>query len=457
MERSKGDFSKGSVPGHMMRLAYPIFFAELVHVTYNIVDRMFIGHIPSTGTLALSGVGVAFPLISFINAFAGFVSSGGAPLFSIKRGEGDDESAGKILETSVTFLLIVSAALMILLYSLMDFVLPVMGADDSTFQYAKSYFSVYLMGTPFVLIALGANSFITAQGHAVVGMVTVLIGAALNIILDPIFIFLLDMGATGAAAATVISQAISALWVVLFLMRGEEIKLRRIALSGEYLRRILKLGVSGFMFKVTNSITQGLANITLRLYGGVDGALYIGAMSIINSMREVVALPISAISSSSQPVMGYNYGARLNSRVKKTIESLMVMCFSYGLLSWGVVMLLPKILISIFTPDEALVALTVPLMRIYFAAFFCMSFQNSGQNTFVALNCARRAVFFSLFRKVVLVVPFTLVLPIFLGVEGVFWAEALSQAVGGTACMTTMLITVYRKVKKTEDGRRAEI
>ena len=441
----------------MMRLAYPIFFAELVHVTYNIVDRMFIGHIPSTGTLALSGVGVAFPLISFINAFAGFVSSGGAPLFSIKRGEGDDESAGKILETSVTFLLIVSAALMILLYSLMDFVLPVMGADDSTFQYAKSYFSVYLMGTPFVLIALGANSFITAQGHAVVGMVTVLIGAALNIILDPIFIFLLDMGATGAAAATVISQAISALWVVLFLMRGEEIKLRRIALSGEYLRRILKLGVSGFMFKVTNSITQGLANITLRLYGGVDGALYIGAMSIINSMREVVALPISAISSSSQPVMGYNYGARLNSRVKKTIESLMVMCFSYGLLSWGVVMLLPKILISIFTPDEALVALTVPLMRIYFAAFFCMSFQNSGQNTFVALNCARRAVFFSLFRKVVLVVPFTLVLPIFLGVEGVFWAEALSQAVGGTACMTTMLITVYRKVKKTEDGRRAEI
>ena len=441
----------------MMRLAYPIFFAELVHITYNIVDRMFIGHIPSTGTLALSGVGVAFPLISFINAFAGFVSSGGAPLFSIKRGEGDDESAGKILETSVTFLLIVSAALMILLYSLMDFVLPVMGADDSTFQYAKSYFSVYLIGTPFVLIALGANSFITAQGHAVVGMVTVLIGAALNIILDPIFIFLLDMGATGAAAATVISQAISALWVVLFLMRGEEIKLRRIALSGEYLRRILKLGVSGFMFKVTNSITQGLANITLRLYGGVDGALYIGAMSIINSMREVVALPISAISSSSQPVMGYNYGARLNSRVKKTIESLMVMCFSYGLLSWGVVMLLPKILISIFTPDEALVALTVPLMRIYFAAFFCMSFQNSGQNTFVALNCARRAVFFSLFRKVVLVVPFTLVLPIFLGVEGVFWAEALSQAVGGTACMTTMLITVYRKVKKTEDGRRAEI
>ena len=441
----------------MMRLAYPIFFAELVHVTYNIVDRMFIGHIPSTGTLALSGVGVAFPLISFINAFAGFVSSGGAPLFSIKRGEGDDESAGKILETSVTFLLIVSAALMILLYSLMDFVLPVMGADDSTFQYAKSYFSVYLMGTPFVLIALGANSFITAQGHAVVGMVTVLIGAWLKIILDPIFIFLLDMGATGAAAATVISQAISALWVILFLMRGEEIKLRRIALSGEYLRRILKLGVSGFMFKVTNSITQGLANITLRLYGGVDGALYIGAMSIINSMREVVALPISAISSSSQPVMGYNYGARLNSRVKKTIESLMVMCFSYGLLSWGVVMMLPKILISIFTPDEALVALTVPLMRIYFAAFFCMSFQNSGQNTFVALNCARRAVFFSLFRKLVLVVPFTLVLPIFLGVEGVFWAEALSQAVGGTACMTTMLITVYRKVKKTEDGRRAEI
>ncbi|MGN1163439.1 MAG: MATE family efflux transporter [Candidatus Ornithospirochaeta sp.] len=445
------------MPGHIIRLATPIFLAELVNVTYNIVDRMFIGHIPSTGTLALSGVGVAFPLISFINAFAGFVSSGGAPLFSIKRGEGDEKSAEKILETSMTFLLLVSALLMALLYSLMGVVLPIMGADDTTFAFAKSYFSIYLIGTPFVLISLGANPFITAQGHAVVGMTTVLLGAALNIILDPIFIFLLGMGVTGAAAATVISQAASALWVVAFLMRGEEIKLRRLGISYGHLKKILKLGIAGFSFKVTNSLTQGVANITLRLYGGAEGALYIGAMSIINSMREVVALPISAISSSSQPVMGYNYGAKLNSRVKKTIESLMVMCFSYGILSWGIMMILPKFFISIFTPDETLVSLTVPLMRIYFAAFFCMSFQNSGQNTFVALNCARRAVFFSLFRKVVLVVPFTLILPIVLGVRGVFWAEALSQAIGGTACMTTMLITVYRKVRKTKDGVKAEI
>ena len=453
----KGDFSKGSVPMHMISIAAPIFLAELVNVTYNIVDRMFIGHIPSSGTLALSGVGVAFPLISFINAFAGFVSSGGAPLFSITRGEGDDKKAGDILETSVSFLLLTSLLLMILLYSLMNVVLPIMGADETTFSFAKSYFSIYLLGTPFVLISLGANPFITAQGHAVVGMATVMIGAMINIILDPIFIFILGMGVKGAAAATVISQGCSALWVIYFLIKGDEVKLKRLRIVPSLLGKIIKLGISGFSFKVTNSLTQGVANITLRAYGGASGALCIGAMSIINSMREVVALPISAISSSAQPVMGYNYGAKLNKRVCKTIRSLIVMCISYGLVAWGMMMLIPHVFISIFTPDKELLDLTVPLLRIYFSCFFCMSFQNSGQNTFVALNCPRRAVFFSLFRKVVLVVPLTLLLPLFLGVDGVFYAEAISQAVGGTLCMTTMLITVYRKVRKTPEGVKAEI
>ena len=457
MEKTKGDFSKGSVPGHIMRLALPIFLAELVNVTYNIVDRMFIGHIPSTGTLALSGVGVAFPLITFINAFAGFSSSGGAPLFSIARGEGEEKKAEDILSTSFSFLLVVSALLMALLYALMDVILPIMGADSSTISYARSYFSIYLLGTPFVLISLGANPFITAQGHAMVGMATVMIGAAANIILDPIFIFLLGLGVRGASAATVISQGISALWVTLFLSRKGEIRLRRLCIVPQILGRILKLGVSGFVFKVTNSITQGAANMTLRRYGGESSALYIGAMSIINSMREVVSLPISAISSSSQPVMGYNYGAKLNSRVKKTLKSLIAMCLSYGFLAWSLVMALPGPLIAVFTPDRELQSLTVPLMRIYFLAFFCMSFQNSGQNTFVALNCPRRAVFFSLLRKVVLVLPFTLLFPLWMGVRGVFWAEALSQLIGGSACILTMLITVYRKVRSTPDGVKADI
>ena len=453
----KGDFSKGSVPMHMLRIAAPIFLAELVNVTYNIVDRMFIGHIPSNGTLALSSVGVAFPLITLINAFAGFVSSGGAPLFSITRGEGDDKKAGDILETSISFLLLTSLFLMVLLFSLMNIILPIMGADETTFSFAKSYFSLYLLGTPFVLISLGANPFITAQGHAIVGMATVMIGALINIILDPIFIFLMGMGVKGAAAATVISQGCSALWVIIFLVRGGEIKLRKLKIVPSLLGKIIKLGISGFSFKVTNSLTQGVANMTLRAYGGASGALYIGAMSIINSMREVVALPISAISSSAQPVMGYNYGAKLNKRVTKTIRSLIVMCISYGLVAWGSMMLLPHIFISIFTPDKELIGLTIPLLRIYFSFFFCMSFQNSGQNTYVALNCPRRAVFFSLFRKVVLVVPLTLILPLFLGVNGVFYAESISQAIGGTLCMTTMFITVYRKVKRTPDGVKAEI
>ena len=265
------------------------------------------------------------------------------------------------------------------------------------------------------------------------------------------------MGVKGAAAATVISQGCSALWVIYFLVKGDEVKLKRLRIVPSLLGKIMKLGVSGFSFKVTNSLTQGVANITLRAYGGASGALYIGAMSIINSMREVVALPISAISSSAQPVMGYNYGAKLNKRVCKTIRSLIVMCISYGLVAWGMMMLIPHVFISIFTPDKELLNLTVPLLRIYFSCFFCMSFQNSGQNTFVALNCPRRAVFFSLFRKVVLVVPLTLLFPLFMGVKGVFYAEAISQAVGGTMCMTTMLITVYRKVRKAPDGVKAEI
>lgn len=453
----KGDFSEGSVPRHILRLAAPIFLAELVNITYNIVDRMFIGHIPSTGTLALSGVGVAFPLITFINSFAGFVSVGGAPLFSIKRGEGDEKSAKEILETSFSLLMIMSLFLMILLFSLRNVVLPIMGADATTYSFAESYFTIYLIGTPFVLISLGANPFITAQGHAVVGMATVLIGAALNIILDPIFIFVLGMGVKGAAVATVISQGASAIWVVIFLISGGEVRLRRLSVSLFQLKKILKLGVSGFMFKVTNSITQGVVNITLRAYGGASSALYIGAVSIINSMREVVSLPIHALSSSVQPIMGFNYGAKLNRRVRKTIQSFMIMTISYGFIAWSLMQFLPRFFISIFTPDEELIELTVPLLRIFFAFFFCMSFQNSGQHTFVSLNCPKRAVFFSLFRKVILVVPFTLLFPLIMGVRGVFWAESISQLIGGTASMTTMLITIFSVISKTPDGVKAEI
>ncbi|MBQ0070718.1 MAG: polysaccharide biosynthesis C-terminal domain-containing protein [Spirochaetales bacterium] len=298
---NKGDFSQGSIFNHILRLALPYILAEFVHVMYNIVDRMFIGHIPEIGTLALSGVGIVFPIISFINAFAGLWSTGGAPLCSIHRGKGDNEGAHDIMETCFTLLLVNAVVIMLVLFPTMKWTLHWMGADESTYAYAKDYFSIYLLGTVFTYISLGANPFINMQGNSIVGMMTVLLGAAINIILDPIFIFVLGMGVKGAAWATVISQFCSALWAVTFLVsKRASVRLRKLCIKKDCIGKVFSLGVSGFMFKMTNSITQGVANITLSIFGGTMGTFYIGAMSIINSMREVVSLPITAMAHSAQ-------------------------------------------------------------------------------------------------------------------------------------------------------------
>ena len=459
MRTAKGEFGEGSVVKHILRLALPIMVAELVHITYNIVDRVFIGHIPEYGTLALSGVGVVFPLISFINAFASLCSTGGAPICSIARGEGDTEKAKNILETSFTLLIILGVLLSVSLYAAMPKLLMWMGSDESTYPYASQYFSIYLIGNVFTLISLGANSFINIQGDSVTGMCTVLIGAVLNIILDPIFIFTLGMGVRGAAIATVISQFCSCLWVIKYLTsKKTDLRLTSLHIDFNVLKSILKLGISGFMFKMTNSITQTVANITLRVFGGSLGTMYIGATSIINSMREVVSLPNTAIASGFQPVASYNYGANNNRRVCKSIRDFCIMVLIYSVAAWACVMVFPRFFISMFTPDRDLMNLTVPCFRIFFGVFFMMALQTSGQNTYVALNCPKRAVFFSLFRKVILVTPLTIILPrAGFGVNGVFIAELISQFVGGLCCFTTMMITVYRRVRKTPDGIRTII
>ena len=445
-----GLYSEGSLTRHILTLAVPTLLADFVNVLYSTVDRAFIGHMEGDGTLALSGVGVVFPLISFISAFATFFSSGATPIAAIERGKGDDEKAGLIMNTAFTMALITGVVLTVLLYIFRTPLLYLMGAEESTIGYAVDYFSIYVLGTVFVLISVGFNSFITMQGHGTVGMMTVIIGAVINTVLDPVFIFVFGMGVKGAAVATVISQAASSLYVVLFLRsRKSALKLDRLILDRAVILRILKLGVSGFMFKMTNSLTQAASNMTLRLYGGALSTLYIGAMSIINSLREMVSLPISAVTQSSQSVMGFNYGARKSDRVCSTIRIMTVMSLSYAVLSWAFVMAFPGVLISVFTPDEGLVSVTVPVMRIYFAVFFMMTFQSSGQTTFVGLNHPKSAVFFSLLRKVFLVLPLIILLPrLGLGVYGVFYAEALSQLIGASACYLTMFFTVYRPLKK---------
>lgn len=450
MTQAKGDFSQGRVSGHIVRLGLPIMAAELVHVLYNLVDRMFIGHMEGSGTAALTGVGIVFPLITLITAFANLCGTGGAPLSSIARGEGDDRKAERIMGTAFTMLLAIGVFLTVLLYFTAPWAIGLLGGDGETSPYALAYFRIYVLGTVPVLINLGMNPFINAQGFAKTGMMTVVIGAVMNIILDPVFIFALEMGVRGAAIATVISQIAGAVWALLFLCgRRPVLRLRGLAFDRASALKIIRLGVTGFTFKVTNSITQAVINITLKAWGGAASTLYVGAMSIINSIREISGLPSSGFMSGAQPVMGFNYGARNYRRVSDSIRFVFFAILGINTAMWLMIQLIPGALVGIFTNDAALMETAVRCTRIYFLVFPFMTLQMVGQHTFVALNYPKQALFFSLFRKVVLILPFTLLLPrMGLGVMGPFWAEVISELVGASAAFTTMYFTVWRKMKK---------
>ena len=453
-QTKKGDFSQGSIPKTVLRMGIPIAMAEIVHVLYNVVDRIFIGHIPGVGTAALSGVGIAFPLISLVTAFANLCGTGGNPLCSMARGQGNNERAQRILETAFTMLLGFSAVLTVVLFLFARPFLAAMGGDAETLPYAVNYFRIYVAGTVFVLISLGMNPFINGMGFPKIGMGTVLIGAVLNIALDALLLFVFHMGVEGAAIATVISQFVSAVWVIRFLT-GKKTLLRisRIHFDMEEVPRILKLGATGFMFKFSNSVAQTVVNLTLKTFGGAASTLYIGAFSIINSMREVISQPISGINGASVPVMSFNYGARNYDRVRKTIRFMIAAALIYNIAAWLVVFTHPEQLIRLFTADDVLVKTAIPCLHIYYAAYFMMSFQTGGQNTFVALNKPKYAVFFSMLRKLFLIVPLTIALPrLGFGVMGVFYAEMASQIIGASLCSITMYFRIYRRLPK-ENGQ----
>ncbi len=451
-----GDFSQGRVSLVIMRLGLPMMLAEFVHVPYNIVDRMYIGHMAQGGTLALTGLGICFPLITLIGAFANLYSTGGATLATIARGEQDDRKAERIMGTSFTMLLITGFLLTVILYLSAPVTLRWLGGDDETIPAAMDYFRIYVAGTIPVLISLGMNPFISAQGFPKIGMMTILIGAALNIALDPLMIYTLDMGIRGAALATVISQTASAIWGLGFLRsRRAALRLTGLHLDRAELAGIVKLGVTGFTFKVTNSITQAIVNIMLKAWGGPLSTIYVGAMSLINSLREIMSLPNSGIVMGGQSVMSYNYGAKLYGRVSESIRFIFLSGLAINIVMWVLVMFIPEPLLRIFTDDEQLIATGIVCARIYFGAFPFMAMQQAGQSTFVALNYPRYALFFSMLRKIVLVAPLTLLLPnIGLGVYGVFWAEFVSQVVGATACFTTMYMVIWRHMK-AEQGTTA--
>lgn len=446
------DFTQGSVPGNILRIALPLTLAQLVNLLYSIVDRIYLGRIPEVGRTALTGVGVCLPVISIVLAFANLCSSGGAPLCSIHRGKGEEEEARQIMGNAFTLLLLFGAALTAVGLVFHEPLLYLFGASDITFPYARDYLVIYLTGTMFVMISLGMNPFINAQGFARTGMFTVILGAVLNLVLDPVLIFGLHMGVRGAAVATVISQGCSAAWVLLFLT-GSRTVLRltfaSMRLAAERVGKILSLGLSGFFMAVTNSLVQILCNASLQFYGG---DLHVSVMTVINAVREVISVPVSGLTQGCQPVLGFNYGAGEYGRVRRGIRFTATLVVLVAVTLWAVAMLFPETLIRIFNDDEELLTAGVSAFRIYFATFFGMAFMFAGQSTFVALGRAKHSIFFSLLRKVGIVAPLTLILPgVFgMGVNGVFLAEPISNVVGGAASFTTMLICVYRPLKRRE-------
>lgn len=458
MPDTRNDFSKGSIVKNILKLAVPMTIAQFINVLYNIVDRIYIGRIPENASLALTGLGICFPVISMVMAFANLFGMGGAPLCSIERGRGNESEAEKIMGNSFVLLVAAGVVLTVLVLILKKPMLYLFGASDSTYPYADQYITIYSLGNIFVMISLGMNSFINSQGFGTIGMMTVLLGAVINIVLDPIFIFTLNMGVQGAALATIISQFLSALWTVLFLSGKKTIlklKISCFKLSLQRVKNITALGLSGFTMSVTNGLVQMVSNASLQHYGG---DLYVGVMTVINSVREVVSMPVHGVTNSAQPVMGFNYGAGEYGRVKKAIVFVSAVSIAYTTAMWGLIYLFPDFFIRIFNRDISLIQAGIPAMRIYYFGFFFMSLQFAGQAIFVALGKAKKAVFFSIFRKVVIVTPLILLIPILFGngTDGIFMAEPISNVIGGGACYITMLITVWPELNRKKTGKEIQ-
>lgn len=446
----KNDFSKGSIVKNIMNMALPMILAQVVNVLYNIVDRIFISRMPENAFIALTGVGVCLPIISMVMSFANLFGMGGAPLCSIERGRANLKEAENIMGNSFIMLVISGIVLTGLGLLIKRPLLYWFGASDITFPYANQYVTIYLLGNVFVMISLGMNYFINSQGFSKIGMLTVLLGAVTNIILDPIFIFWLNLGVQGAALATIISQLLSALWVLQFLTGKKAIlKLKKSSYKLEKTRvkRILALGTSGFVMQFTNFLVEIFFNATLQQFGG---DLYVGIMTMVNSIREILTMPVTGLGNGAQPVIGYNYGARQYQRVKSSIKFTTLISVMYTTFVWLLLQSFPGFFIKIFNNDPQVLQAGIPVTRLFYAVFFFMALQHSGQSTFVALGKSKWAICFSTLRKVIIVIPLVIILPRLggLGTIGVFLAEPVSEFIGGTACYLTMVVTVWKELKE---------
>lgn len=422
---------EGSVGKLMLRLAIPTIVAQLVNLLYNMVDRIYIGHIPETGDLALTGLGLCFPIIMIVSAFANLIGGGGAPRIAIHMGRGEKEEGEKIIGSGVAALIVIAVVITLLLEVFGRQVLCAFGASESTLPYALSYLRIYVAGTIFVLFSLGLNPYITTQGFSKDAMKTVLIGAVCNIILDPIFIFVFKMGVSGAALATIISQGISATWVLLFLRgRKSTLKIKKcyLRIDWKVLLPVLALGVSPFIMTATESAINICFNRSLARYGG-DVA--VGALTILSSIMQLQMLPVQGLAQGAQPIISYNYGAQKVDRVKKTFRILLILSLAYTLVFWLTVQLLPGMYVSIFNKSPELYETATWALRIYMGATGIFGIQMAVQQTFVALGQAKLSLIIACLRKIILLIPLIFILPhIFENkVFGVFMAEPVSDFV----------------------------
>lgn len=446
MSNKNFDLGKDSVSRLLVKLAIPSIIAQLINVLYNIIDRMFIGRMPN-GDLAMAGVGVAFPIVILVAAFSALIGYGGAPLVAIKMGEKDNDGAEKLLSNSFSVLIILAIILTIIIFIFKVPILKAFGASENVLPYANEYITVYLFGTIFVLIAVGMNPFINTQGFAKIAMYTVMIGAILNIILDPILIFGLNLGIRGAALATVISQGISAAWVLVFLYGKKstlKIKNKYMVPDLKLVGRIIALGISPFIMQSTESLVLISLNTQLMKYGG---DLAVSAMTIMSSVMQLVTLPIMGLAQGAQPITSYNFGAKSFDRVKKTFKLLLIASLIFTTVIWAAILLAPEGFVRIFNNEPDLMEITSWSMRIYFAGIFLFGAQMACQQTFIALGQAKVSLILALLRKVILLIPLIFIMPNFVSnqLKGVLLAEPIADIV---AALTTIItfISFYKKI-----------
>lgn len=449
MDNNKEILGTAPVGKLLFRLAIPTVVAQLINMLYNIVDRIYIGHMPEVGELALTGVGVCMPIIMIVSAFAALVSSGGAPRASIFMGEKDTEKAEKTLGGCFGLQIIISAVLTVVLLIWNKDLLLMFGASENTIGYATEYMSIYAIGTIFVQLTLGMNAFITAQGFTNISMISVVIGAATNIILDPVFIYGLDMGVKGAAFATIISQGLSCIWAVGFLCSKKSmlrIKPRNLIASPKIVLPCVALGFAMFIMQASESVISICFNSSLLKYGG---DIAVGAMTILVSVMQFAMLPLQGIAQGAQPILSYNYGAKNPQRVKKTFKLLLISCLVYSLSLWALAMLFPKMFASMFTPDKELVVFAAKALRIYLGGMLLFGIQIACQMTFVSLGNAPSSVIVAIVRKFVLLLPLIYIMPHIVSDKtmGVYMAEPVADVIAVT--FTTILFTFqFRKAMR---------